>query len=104
MKKNFRITILTVVFLFTFIMIFLFEISHQHSIDQKAQVPKEQSGYYIMDRDGYITVYEADKTTVFEYSTIQTNQLPYQVQLQVKEGMKAENLEQVYGFLENYSS
>ena len=57
-----------------------------------------------MELDGYVTVYESDKTTVYEYTTIRISDLPDDLQKDVKEGMKVTSLRQVYGFLENYSS
>lgn len=60
--------------------------------------------YYIKEADGYVIVYEADKKTPYEYTSILVEDLPENVQKQLKDGIKFTSLTQVYGFLENYSS
>jgi len=60
--------------------------------------------FYIKDSDGYVTVYMADKETVYEYTTILTHELPRNIQKELKRGKKVDTMGQVYGFLENYSS
>lgn len=60
--------------------------------------------YCVVSERGYLTVYYIDKKTVYEYTSIQTDHLPTEVQLEVIQGMKFKNLNEVFSFLESYSS
>ena len=62
-----------------------------------------EDGYYVKDKDGYLTVYLANGS-VYEYTSILTSQLPKSVQEGLTSGIHLENISEVYGFLENYSS
>lgn len=64
----------------------------------------KEEGYYLRAVDGYVVVYEGDGETVYEYTSICVKNLPEEVQMQVRAGLLLENMKQVYGFLENYSS
>ena len=98
-----------------FIVVFFiigYRMSYNHALENKhTQTEQErevqaepETGYYIMDSDGYVTVYLADRKTVFEYTTISTEDLPEHLQTELKNGLKMVSLGEVYGFLENYSS
>ncbi len=60
--------------------------------------------FYLMEVNGYVAVYLSDKETVYEYTNILVAELPYTLQNEIKNGKYIENLEELYGFLENYSS
>ena len=60
--------------------------------------------YYVKEADGYVIVYESDKKTPYEYTSIWVEDLPEHIQKKLKDGIKFTSLTQVYGFLENYSS
>ncbi len=64
----------------------------------------KENGYFITQADGYVIVYYADRKTVYEYTSILVEFLPENVQKKVKDGMEMSNVNDVYGFLENYSS
>lgn len=87
-----------------------YRISYQRALDkqeleEQQMVQKElEICYYIQEADGYVIVMEADRKTVYEYTSILIEDLPENIQKKVKEGMKVYSLTQVYGFLENYSS
>ena len=77
----------------------------KHEAEERQMVQNElEICYYIKESDGYVIVYEADKKTAYEYTSILVEDLPEHVQKQLKEGIKFTSLTQVYGFLENYSS
>ena len=65
---------------------------------------KKNDKYYFMEEDGYITVYYIDKSTVFEYTDIQMDMLPENIQQQIREGEYKTDIHGLYDFLENYSS
>ena len=49
-------------------------------------------------------MYAGDNKTVYEYTDIPTENLPEPIQLEIKNGKFIESKEELYGFLENYSS
>ncbi|MGO5051430.1 hypothetical protein ACTQ6A_02760 [Lachnospiraceae bacterium LCP25S3_G4] len=64
----------------------------------------KEDGYYIKDKNGYVVVYEADKTTIFEETNITIGSLPEHVQEEIADELYLESIDKVYGFLEGYSS
>lgn len=61
-------------------------------------------GYYISIKNGYVIVYNADKSTIYEYTDIIYDGLPEELKEEIAEGKYIESTEELYGFLENYSS
>lgn len=105
-RKSVGLFILVIVLLLALMM--LYRGSYYRTRDKIAEAEVKSNevevGYYIKDADGYVTVYEADQKTVYEYTSIRVSDLPDKVQEQLKSGMKVLSPGQVYGFLENYSS
>lgn len=60
--------------------------------------------FFLMEVNGYVVVYLSDKKTIYEYTNILVTELPYLLQNEIKNGKYMENIEELYGFLENYSS
>lgn len=60
--------------------------------------------YYLMEVNGYVVVYLSDKVTPYEYTAIAYDELPPTVRTEVRNGKYIESPEELYGFLENYSS
>lgn len=60
--------------------------------------------YIMVAEDGYLTVYLADTQTLYMYTDIRYERLPEKLQKKISQGMKFETLEELYDFLENYSS
>lgn len=60
--------------------------------------------YYLMEVNGYIVVYLSDKQTPYEYTDILYDELPAVLREEIRNGKYLENTEELYGFLENYSS
>lgn len=60
--------------------------------------------YYLLEKNGYVVVFLSDKETVYEYTSIEVADLPITLQNEVKNGKYIETIEELYGFLENYSS
>ncbi len=99
--------------IFTIAIVVLFAVIYMISYDPGITNEQEKKAkmiadsevcYYIFDTDGYVTVYLADQKTVFEFTSIETSSLPLELQNELKHGIKAESVGEVYGFLENYSS
>lgn len=60
--------------------------------------------YYLFEKNGYVVVFLDDKETVYEYTSIEVDDLPEEVKSEIKNGKYIPNIEELYGFLENYSS
>lgn len=60
--------------------------------------------FYLMDLNGFVAVYKADKETIYEYTNIVVEDLPEDVRQEIQEGKEIRSAEKLYGFLENYSS
>lgn len=60
--------------------------------------------YVVVEEDGYLTVYHADLKTKYMDTDITMQELGKDMQKEIQEGKKFENAEDLYNFLENYSS
>lgn len=60
--------------------------------------------YYLKNVNGYVVVFLSDKKTAYEYTDILCEELPHSVQEELLNGKYIESQEELYGFLENYSS
>ena len=73
------------------------------SISTKGAAEKTES-YYLMNLHGYVTVYYEDKYTIYELTEIPVDSLPAEVQGELLNGKYIETTEELYAFLQNYSS
>lgn len=64
----------------------------------------EMTGYYAKSFNGTIVILNGDEKTVYEYTQIPINTLPQNLQEKVIQGYYLETDEELYNFLENYSS
>lgn len=60
--------------------------------------------YYLREVEGNVVVYKGDKKTVFEPTGIAVDSLPAKLQQEIREGKFMDSEEELYNFLENYSS
>lgn len=65
---------------------------------------KKNSEYLLKELNGYVIVYLSDEKTVYEVTEIAIDELPDEVQTQIREGMEINSTNELYAFLENYSS
>ena len=114
MKTKFRIGL----FLFVIVILYLIygytntkalesEINSESVEDESVQVGNQtlpKDCYYLYDVNGYVVVFLSDKKTIYEYTDILTEDLPSSLVKEMKNGKYVKNLEELYGFLENYSS
>lgn len=63
-----------------------------------------ESGFYIMEVDGEVCVFEYDKKTLYFKTGLHPENLPVEVRLELQEGKFMDNELQVYHFIESYSS
>lgn len=60
--------------------------------------------FVIVEESDYLTVYYADKVTLYEYTDIRYSDLPDDLRQKVRKGYCIKDEETLFGFLENYSS
>ena len=73
------------------------------SISAEGDVVKEE-GYYLLENNGWIVVYLSDKKEIYEYTNIQIDDLPIDLQKEIETGKYIQTIEELYGILENYTS
>ena len=120
MSKKYGIGFLIGMIMFTLVLVCAYEYTYDRA-NRKRQIERmteeqkgpaiktegnatKENGYYISEADGYVIVYYADRKTVYEYTSILVEFLPLSVQQTIKAGIELEDIKDVYGFLENYSS
>lgn len=62
------------------------------------------TGFYIMEVDGEVCVYEHDKKTLYFKTGLKVEHLPADVRYELKQGKYMDSELQVYHFIESYSS
>lgn len=75
----------------------------EEAISADGQARKEEC-YYLKNVNGYVVVFLSDNKTPYEYTDILYEDLPETVRKELKNGKYVKSLEELYGFLENYSS
>lgn len=75
-----------------------------HICLRKTFKKQEYTGYYAQSFNGTIVILNGDGKTVYEYTQITIDSLPEDLQKQVLEGYPLDNEEDLYNFLENYST
>ena len=66
-------------------------------------LPKKAE-FYLYEEDGKVSVYEEDGVTLYERTSIEVRELPEEIKTAVLEGKPVADQEELYSFLENYSS
>ena len=65
---------------------------------------KVENQYFISSHGGFVTVYYSDLRTVYEYTEIELNSLPFEVREQIKNGFYVKDAKELYSILEGYTS
>ena len=60
--------------------------------------------YYLAEEFGYVIIYQSDRQSVYEYTTIPVSDLPKEIQEELQAGKGVPGERELYDFLENYSS
>ncbi|OUO80201.1 hypothetical protein B5F53_04350 [Blautia sp. An249] len=76
--------------------------SPEHVVIRQSRT--EYETYYLVDENGVVQVYKGDRKTLYEPTQIQTKDLPEDLQEEIQNGKYVESQEELYSFLENYSS
>ena len=64
----------------------------------------KQEEFIIKDLNGFVVVYKGDGKTIYEYTTIPTEQIPFSLREKIDAGLHIYGREKLYGFLENFTS
>ena len=82
------------------------EIEREKMISPSVETNKELTYFkYMIYQDGErLTVYESDSTTIYMQTDIMVEQLPEDVREQLDLGIGIQTEEELYDFLESYSS
>ena len=73
------------------------------SVETEGEAAKGER-FFLMEKNGYVAVFLEDQTTVYEYTSIEVDALPETMQKEIRNGKLLESIEELYGFLENFSS
>ena len=98
MKKKYGIG------LFVLIILTIFFSFYTSSEKSEAEETSMENGYFLYEKNGFVVVYESDQKTPYEYTDIRYDELPDSLQNEIKKGKYVKTIEELYGFLENYSS
>lgn len=60
--------------------------------------------YILLEEKGYVAVYHTDRKTLYASTDILVSKLPEELQTEIARGKYISSEEQLYSFLENYSS
>ncbi len=74
----------------------------------QSEVPLGDHGevykYYLVEEFGFVNIYWDDLETIYEYTEIQMKDLPQDLQDEILKGKGLLNEQELFDFLENYSS
>ena len=65
---------------------------------------EKNTGYYLKELHGYVVVYLSDQKTIYQYTDILIQELPEHLASEIQNAKYIDSTEELYGFLENYSS
>lgn len=90
----------------------LLEEKNQKLADTKTEVQDvkeslnvvEPYEYILLEEKGYVAVYHTDRKTLYASTDILVSELPQELQKEIEGGKYIGSEEQLYNFLENYSS
>jgi len=58
----------------------------------------------LVNNDNYVTVYQLPENEIYEYTDVIMDVLPAELQEEIRQGKYLRNEEELYNFLENYTS
>ena len=84
-------------------------LARQEFLRQEAEVKErlkvvEPEWFVLLEEDGFVAVYEADRKTRYSTTGILLDELPEELRQEIQQGKVIESEEQLYNFLESYSS
>ena len=67
-------------------------------------VAEEVYEYVLVDHNNYVAVYQLPERTIYEYTDVIMDVLPEETREEIRKGKYLRNEEELYNFLENYTS
>lgn len=125
MKKTYIVGFFAVVFIFIMLLSAGYRISYEYVAERNARLENETAdtgtvtaegaavkendenendGYILCEMQGFVVVYLSDGKTIYEMTEIPVTDLPEEIQQEIAVGKNIGTKEELYGFLENYSS
>ena len=115
MKRNYSIGLAAGIALFLAVLSFGYRKEYEYLEETADVISKDETQtvqgtarkeqlFCLKVLNGYIAVYLEDGETIYEYTDIKVQELPIEMQQELKSGKYIEGLDKLYGFLENYSS
>lgn len=71
---------------------------------EEKEPAEEEYEYLLKNHDGYVAVYQLPKDELYEYTEVLMELLPDGLQEEIHNGKYLKNDEELYNFLENYTS
>ena len=65
---------------------------------------EETYEYVLVDHNNYVAVYQLPERTIYEYTDVIMDVLPEETREEIRKGKYLRNEEELYNFLENYTS
>jgi PDZ domain-containing secreted protein len=79
----------------------------QHGVElvEVDQIPEKRTGEFLLvDDDNYVTVYHLPEQEIYEYTDVILDVLPDNLKDEIQGGKYLKDEEELYNFLENYTS
>lgn len=86
------------------------QVSQENTREIPPQEPEEEAPaaeeyeYLLRNHDGYVAVYQLPENEIYEYTDVIMEILPARLQEEIHDGKYLRNEEELYNFLENYTS
>ncbi|MBE5939823.1 MAG: hypothetical protein E7266_05435 [Lachnospiraceae bacterium] len=77
---------------------------YREIVEEETTEESDSVRYYIMEKDGYITIYKADKESIFLNTEILVATLSKEDISLVREGIGVKDIFEMYGYLESLTS
>lgn len=65
---------------------------------------KSAEEYYLLLTEGKVCIYRGDDKVFYDYAAVNMDSMPVEVREQLKYGLYLDNIEELYDFLQTYSS
>ena len=76
----------------------------QEAVIEVSDNTVSEERFLVVEEDGYLVIYDRLTMKRYDETTIQLSELPERLQEQIAEGLYFMDEEELYAFLENYSS
>jgi len=80
------------------------QIPEKNTDELTADTNLEAYQFVLVNNDNYVTVYQLPENEIYEYTDVIMDVLPAELQEEIRQGKYLRNEEELYNFLENYTS